>query len=331
MAACLAPQLWKLYATRSARDLSYLFLCLYCVGCLLSFVYLYYEDATVAWICILSEVGFSALMIIAKYYLDNWGPNSWRAAKKARPEAKLTNSPSLAKEIKIDIAEFGSGSTAPFPLLKPAPSHAAQHLLLDVKLALPAGTADAAGAAGTAGAAKVAANSGSKRTGGAHALALDAVAEMLEAAMVAAGLPVQRRQTGSFPSFRRRPSQESTAAGSSPKQQEAEQQEQQEGRQQQAGQQPKGASQVQLLDSGTDDEEGGAAGPDMFFLSCRDGYAVAIFYPDTATLSVDLLAASEAAILRMGTAGGQLCEQLVAEWPGSRISANTVSRLKKID
>ena len=31
---------WKLYATRSARDLSYLFLCLYCVGCLLSFVYL---------------------------------------------------------------------------------------------------------------------------------------------------------------------------------------------------------------------------------------------------------------------------------------------------
>ena len=218
---------------------------------------------------------------------------------------------------------------------------------------------------------------------------------MLEAALVAAGLPVQRRQTGSFPSFRRRPSQESTA-GSSPKQPEAEQQ----GQQQQAGQQLKGASQVQLLDSGTDDEEGGAAGPDMFFLSCkcawdwvavagwrlkgggccehtgiqafhaamgwavdvqeqvtattsplqpclpttspclpacpplplsRDGYAVAIFYPDTATLSIDLLAASEAAILRMGAAGGQLCEQLVAEWPGSRISANTVSRLKKID
>lgn len=322
LAACLAPQLWKLYATRSARDLSYLFLCLYCAGCLLSFVYLYYEDATVAWICILSEVGFSALMIIAKYYLDNWGPNSWRAAKKARPEAKLTNSPSLAKEIKIDIAEFGSGSAAPFPLLKPAPSHAAQHLLLDVKLALPAGTAGAAGAAN--GAAKVAANGGSKQAGGIHTSVLDAVAEMLEAALVAAGLPVQRRQTGSFPSFRCRPSQESTA-GSSPKQPEAEQQ----GQQQQAGQQPKGASQVQLLDSGTDDEEGGAAGPDMFFLSCKDGYAVAIFYPDTATLSIDLLAASEAAILRMGAAGGQLCEQLVAEWPGSRISANTVSRLKK--
>lgn len=31
---------WKLYATRSARDLSYLFLSLYCAGCLLTFVYL---------------------------------------------------------------------------------------------------------------------------------------------------------------------------------------------------------------------------------------------------------------------------------------------------
>ena len=71
--------------------------------------------------------------------------------------------------------------------------------------------------------------------------------------------------------------------------------------------------------------------PAHHFRFSRDGYAVAIFYPDTATLSVDLLAASEAAILRMGTAGGQLCEQLVAEWPGSRISAKTVSRLKKMD
>lgn len=60
---------------------------------------------------------------------------------------------------------------------------------------------------------------------------------------------------------------------------------------------------------------------------CRDGYAVVIFYPDTATLSVDLLAASEPATLRMGAAAGQLCEQLVEQWPGSRIAASTVSRL----
>ena len=59
----------------------------------------------------------------------------------------------------------------------------------------------------------------------------------------------------------------------------------------------------------------------------RDGYAVATFFPDTATLSLDLLAASEPATLRMGAASGQLCEQLVAQWPGSRIDANTVSRL----
>ncbi|PRW59402.1 integrin-linked kinase-associated serine threonine phosphatase 2C [Chlorella sorokiniana] len=321
LAACLAPQLWKLYATRSARDLSYLFLALYCAGCLLTFVYLYYEDATVAWICILIEVGFSALMIIAKYYLDNWGPNSWRAAKKARPESKLTNSPSLAKEIKIDIAEFGAGSAAPFPLLKPAPSHAAQHLLLDVKLALPAGTAGAAGAAGTAGMVNGAATGGRQRNGGGSSgSVLDTVAEMMEAALVAAGLPAQRRQTGSFPSFRRRPSQADTQ--DSPQQRQP--------GDQRAGpeEQPqKGVSKANLLDSGTDDEESGSAVPDMFFLSCRDGYAVAIYYPDTTTLSVDLLAASEPAILRMGAAGAQLCKQLVAEWPGSRIAANTVSRL----
>jgi len=67
--------------------------------------------------------------------------------------------------------------------------------------------------------------------------------------------------------------------------------------------------------------------PPPLLFAPRDGYAVAIFSPDTTTLSIDLLAASEPAILRMGTAAAQLCEQLVAEWPGSRISANTVSRL----
>lgn len=40
LAACLAPQLWKLYRTRSARDLSYLYLCMYDAGLLLTFIYL---------------------------------------------------------------------------------------------------------------------------------------------------------------------------------------------------------------------------------------------------------------------------------------------------
>ena len=57
LAACLVPQLYKLWATQSARDLSYLFLTLYNLGLTLTFVYLYFEDALVAWICVLIELG----------------------------------------------------------------------------------------------------------------------------------------------------------------------------------------------------------------------------------------------------------------------------------
>ena len=117
LAACLAPQLYKLWVTKSARDLSYLFLALYNVGLTLTFIYLYYEDALVAWICLVIELGgcgwcllggpagrcglgvghtaapglpaleacsttclppaaaFGCLMVVAKVYLDNFGPN----------------------------------------------------------------------------------------------------------------------------------------------------------------------------------------------------------------------------------------------------------------
>lgn len=61
----------------------------------------------------------------------------------------------------------------------------------------------------------------------------------------------------------------------------------------------------------------------------RDGYATAILRGDGATLSLDFLAASEPAVQRMGEAACQLCEQLVAEWPGSRIAATSVARLPR--
>ncbi len=167
---------------------------------------------------------------------------------------------------RIDISEFGSGSAAPFPLLKPAPSHAAQHLLLDVKLALPAGAAGLASAAGAAGKAGAAVNGGSLQGGSASVL--DAVGEMTEAALAAAGLPVQRRQAGSFPSFRRRPFQADGMAASRPEaagdaKQTGLEQQQQQRRELNSG------SKAGLLEGSTDEEEGAKAGPDMFFLSCR--------------------------------------------------------------
>lgn len=57
LAACLLPQLWKLVRTRSAADISLPFLLIYLLGLVVSFVYLYYEDAIVAWACLLVEIG----------------------------------------------------------------------------------------------------------------------------------------------------------------------------------------------------------------------------------------------------------------------------------
>ena len=53
-----------------------------------------------AWVCILVEAGLVVLMILAKIYLDTWGPHGARATKRARPQARLTNSPSLASELR---------------------------------------------------------------------------------------------------------------------------------------------------------------------------------------------------------------------------------------
>ncbi len=56
-AACLLPQLVRLWTTRSAHDLSYLFLVLYCIGLVFTCVYLIHEGALVAWVCVLVDAG----------------------------------------------------------------------------------------------------------------------------------------------------------------------------------------------------------------------------------------------------------------------------------
>lgn len=57
LAACLTPQIYKIWKTRSARDLSYWYLIAYTVGLSLTAVYLILEKATVGWICLLVEIG----------------------------------------------------------------------------------------------------------------------------------------------------------------------------------------------------------------------------------------------------------------------------------
>lgn len=96
LSACLIPQLWRLYRTRSAGDLAYLYLLAYCSGLFLTFLYLYWEGATVAWVCILVEIACALLVLGAKLYLDNYGPHSKRA--KATAAAALAAAVSAENE-----------------------------------------------------------------------------------------------------------------------------------------------------------------------------------------------------------------------------------------
>ncbi len=63
--------------------------------------------------------------------------------------------------------------------------------------------------------------------------------------------------------------------------------------------------------------------------ACRGGYAAFIWHAASATLSLDLFAASDGAGARAAHAAQQLCEQLLARWPGSHIEASSVARLPR--
>lgn len=335
LAACLIPQLWKLGRTRSAADISLPFLLIYLLGLVVSFVYLYYEDAVVAWACLLVEIGCVLLMVSAKLYLDRWGPYSRRALRRPRPEAALTSSPSFADTVGLSIKDAGSAFAQ---LLQPEASHAAQHLLLEVRLALPAaqqpaqrhGITAGAGAAAEgrsaprgqapgregsgrsssgddggsnlkcetsmSGTGDAARDGDAGRAGGSDVLT--AVAEMAAAALADAGMPALHRQAQTFPSFRQRP-----AAGDTDAAAEA------------------GAAAAEA------EAAAGPAPPHMLFLAFRGGYAAIIWHAASATLSFDLLATSDVAGARAAHAAQQLCERLLACWPGSRIDASSVARL----
>eukprot|EP00877_Chromochloris_zofingiensis_P004809 jgi/Chrzof1/14329/UNPLg00602.t1 len=70
LAVCLIPQLLKLMVTRSARDISLWWAILYCIGMLFTFVYLYLEGATAAWIPLLIEIFGCVLVIGLKLIFD---------------------------------------------------------------------------------------------------------------------------------------------------------------------------------------------------------------------------------------------------------------------
>lgn len=57
LGACAMPQIIKLVRTRSASDISYVFLSAYILGLFLTFLYLFWKKALITWICILIQLG----------------------------------------------------------------------------------------------------------------------------------------------------------------------------------------------------------------------------------------------------------------------------------
>lgn len=93
---------------------------------------------------------------------------------------RLEKALSFRSGAKLALREFAAGGGAAFPRLRPAPSHAMQHLLIDARVALApsSGTAQQQGGVDA----------------GAEAEGFAAVSSLLESALADAGLLLQRRQ-----------------------------------------------------------------------------------------------------------------------------------------
>ncbi|KAI3424896.1 hypothetical protein D9Q98_008280 [Chlorella vulgaris] len=91
LAICQAPQLIKLYRTKSAADLSYWYLALYSIGLLFITVYMYLEKATVGWICESIETVCGFALIALKYYYDEHGPLSARGKRRLGMKGDTSN------------------------------------------------------------------------------------------------------------------------------------------------------------------------------------------------------------------------------------------------
>lgn len=112
-------------------------------------------------------------------------------------QRRLATALSFRSGAKVALREFAAGGGgAPFPRLRPAPSYAMQHLLIDARVALPkASAAAAAEQPGSVDATAAAAEQlGSVDGTAAVADEFAAVSGLLEASLDDAGLLLQRRQ-----------------------------------------------------------------------------------------------------------------------------------------
>lgn len=88
LAFCLAPQLWKIHRTQSARDIDYGWTALYAAGLAFNIGYLVLSQALVGWIFLIIELALILAVIAYKVALEKpWRRRTEEAAKPAEADA----------------------------------------------------------------------------------------------------------------------------------------------------------------------------------------------------------------------------------------------------
>ncbi|KAL4519865.1 hypothetical protein Ndes2526B_g01572 [Nannochloris sp. 'desiccata'] len=329
LAACLLPQLLRLYITRSAFDLSYFFLVFFIIGLMFTALYMFNVDALVGFISVIVEGVFAIFMLAGKIYLDNWGPYSERVKRTSGAASGLT----IPARARLEMSKFLSGTAgAPFPkLLQAEEAHAAAHLLLDCQLEFlensttttiattkKAGVNDKVESKQLPSLSEVEdgiVSSARLPHSKSHIarLHLSEFVDMLEGCLENADLDVYKRQTHAFHSFKQRPSILTNTSSSLVS----------------APDSLLGNGDTILSAATTKTTDGGSSsgGAHLCFIPCKDGYCSAMWLPESSTLAVDLVGAAPETIHGMNTAAEMFCKELTKAHPGAKIVASAVSRL----
>ncbi|KAL4447244.1 hypothetical protein ABPG77_007277 [Micractinium sp. CCAP 211/92] len=172
----LLPQVWQLWRTRNASDLSHLFLGLFNFGLVLLTIYNVFLKL---WVFLAGGILQLVLGLLTQ------AGKVWADGHQRRAQARLGRALSLRTSARLQLRKFVAGAAAPFPLVQPAPSCVAQHLLLDFQL-----PADAESTAGSE------AGQGSPAE---QPVSFAAVVKLLRHALTAQGLLLRRGQPGLAP------------------------------------------------------------------------------------------------------------------------------------
>mmetsp|Transcript_23368 Transcript_23368/g.57997 ORF Transcript_23368/g.57997 Transcript_23368/m.57997 type:complete len:125 (-) Transcript_23368:79-453(-) len=74
LAVCVVPQIIKVFRTRSAKDISFLWSAMYILGLVLTTVYLIGIGATAGYVGTLIEIAVAVFLVLTKIYFDSREP-----------------------------------------------------------------------------------------------------------------------------------------------------------------------------------------------------------------------------------------------------------------